>query len=101
MASSKFESLVGLLYDRTLGQRDVDYPHLQRLQRHLRQLGKRVPIIEINMVSAKSLHKWDSSRMAPLNLRPSHHMGCGWFGEKMMTNRTDASSRYRGHLKDG
>lgn len=60
MASSKFESLVGLLYDRTLGQRDVDYPHLQRLQRHLRQLRKRVPIIEVNMESAESLHKWDS-----------------------------------------
>jgi len=78
-----FESLVGLLYDCTLGQRDFDYPHLQRLQRHLRQLGKRVPIInpiiEVNMESAKSLHKWDSSRMAPLNLgEPPYGMRLIW-----------------------
>jgi hypothetical protein len=73
------ESLVGLLYDRTMGQRDVDYPHLQRLQRHLQQLGKRVPIIEINMESAKSLQKWDSSRMAPLNLaEPPYGMRLVW-----------------------
>jgi len=52
------EHLVALLYDRSMGT-TVDLVALRQLQRHLKKLGKRVPIVAISMELPRSLALWD------------------------------------------
>ena len=60
-------NIEALMFDKTLGVSE-DLDTLRKLQRHLRRMGKVVPIVEISTEYPQTLKKWDSERSSAIDL---------------------------------